>query len=390
VTELSHVTFARAVLQEAEADVPHAFLRRAQLAALPAVPAQSVIEVPAFLMDLGLRRWRDPAWLFTGTLERNPGWTERWAGLRERQGAGFDAAVRAWEGGAATSADLVAGLESLVIFTGDDAAAIRFADAIASGVRGVDSARLAIGLAAIASIEDPPEALRRLETAGAVACTPLGRFLIELRKVALYIKRLQDYGAARALITELGTVADGARDAYVVSEADAAAMHALLLNLRALVEVREDDILGAVETMREAAAIMPEDGFVIVPEEMADRYRAQVRINLVQSLWLSGRATEALQRINAHVTITRTEHPYSLSEALLVAAYFSFLGGECAMAVSYCMEAERLVSSEGTPTRLAMCRRIATGSLARLGKRRRAEILARQMAKDPLGDHRLV
>jgi hypothetical protein len=239
-------------------------------------------------------------------------------------------------------------------------------------------------------LENPREAGRLFETARDLCTTHLGRYMAELRRAALLIKRVQDYPASRQLIQELQAEATSHGASWLLSEADMYGVQALLLNLRALIEVREDDLETALATMDEAAAIMPDDGFVIVPGDMADRYRAQVRINVVQTLWLLGHVPQAIQRINAHVTITRTEHPYSLSEALLVAGYFNFLGGEYGMALSYCMEAERLIASEGAPTRLAMCRRIAVGSLARMGKRRRADILAHHMVKDSLGDHRLV
>jgi hypothetical protein len=58
--------------------------------------------------------------------------------------------------------------------------------------------------------------------------------------------------------------------------------------------------------------------------------------------------------------------------------------------LSYCLEGERLLSREGVPTRLAMCRRIAVSALNGLGKRGRAEKLARAIPKDPLGEKFLV
>jgi hypothetical protein len=392
VTEilLPHVEFARYVLRSGELDVPQAFIRRAQLAALPAVPSGSVVEVPAYLIDLGLRRWRDPATLFLGSLARQRELAEVWETLELRQPRAIAAVTRAWDKGARSSDEVTADLESLVIFTGDDVAATRFASLLSESVRPLDSARMTVALATVRSLEDPVDAGRLFELARDLCTTGLGRYMAELRRVALIIKRIRDYAEARALIQELQAEATSHGASWVLSEADTAGVHALLLNLRALIEVREDDLPTALATMEEAAAIMPDDGFVIVPGDMADRYRSQVRINVVQTLWLLGQVPQALQRINAHVTITRTEHPYSLSEALLVAAYFNFMGGEYGMALSYCMESERLIAAEGAPTRLAMCRRIAVGSLARMGKRRRADILAHQMVRDPLGDHRLV
>ena len=387
---LPHVHFARDLLGDLTADLPYALVRRAQVAALPAVPAQSVVEVPAYLIDLGLRRWRDPALLFHGSLERNPGLRERWATYRDQQPSAFDACVRAWEAGERTSEEVAADIETLLVLTGDNEATLSLAKGVGAAVRTVDHARLAVDIAAMHSIDDPARSLELFDQALELARTPGGVFLIHLRRLALLIKRLGDFGAAYRLFAELWKGAVEAQRDYVVSDADASGMHALLLNLRALIEVRKEDYAAALRTMEEAEVVMPDDGFVVVSSEMADRYRSQVRINVVQTLWLTGQVTRALQRINAHVTITRTEHPYSLSEALLVAAYMCFLGGEHAMSLSYCMEAERLIAAEGTPTRLAMCRKIAVAALSRLGKVRRAEILARQLAKDPLGDHRLV
>ncbi|MCL2787343.1 MAG: hypothetical protein FWD59_02440 [Micrococcales bacterium] len=387
---LPHVDFARELLDDLTADLPYPLVRRAQVAALPAVPAQSVIEVPAYLIDLGLRRWRDPALLFRGSLERNPGLVERWATLREKQPAAFDACVRAWEAGKKTSEEVSADLETLLVLTGDNDAALSLARGVGAAVRSVDHARLAVGVATMCSLDDPTRSLQLLDEALDLVKAPGGAFFIHLRRLALFIKRLGDLGAAHRLFAELWRGAIEAQRDFVVSDADASGMHALLLNLRALIEVKKEDYSAALRTMEEAEVIMPDDGFVVINTDMADRYRAQVRVNAVQTLWLTGQARRALQRINAHVTITRAEHPYSLSEALLVAAYLCFLGGEHAMSLSYCMEAERLVAAEGTPTRLAMCRRIAVGALSKLGKTRRAEILARQLVKDPLGDHRLV
>jgi hypothetical protein len=213
---------------------------------------------------------------------------------------------------------------------------------------------------------------------------------VDLRVLALLIKRLHDYDGALAMIKDLMKVASGAVRQYVVSEADGEAMRVLLLNWRALIEVRQDRLFEAVTTMERAQAQMPDDGFVKVPPDMADRYRSQVRINVAQALWISGRESEAVTQINRHASITRSEHPYSLSEALLVAAYFNELSGHHSLSLSYCLEAERLLAREGVPTRLAMCRRVAVASLNGLGKRGRAEKLARAISKDPLGEKFLV
>jgi hypothetical protein len=387
---LPHIALARHIVASPSPELPYPLLRRAQLAALPALPAESSVTLPAVLLDLGLRRWRDPQLLFAGGLERDPELAGWWEQLKVGQDQAIAHQVGLWESGEKHSSSIGADLESLIVFTGDNSAGIGLARHLAAAVRPLDTPRLAVATATMTAMDDPAEAYKLLDRAWELALTPLAQFLIRLRQVALLIKRLYDYGAARNLITALQTAAGAALGGYIVSEADAAGMEALLLNLRALIEVREDDVLTAVDTMDRAARIMPDDGFVVVSEDMADRYRAQVRINVVQTLWLAGRRAEAVQRINSHVAVTRSEHPYSLSEALLVAAYINFLGGEHGMALSYCMEAERHVAAEGTPTRLMMCRRIAAGALARLGKTRRAQILARQMVKDPLGDHRLV
>jgi hypothetical protein len=384
------VAFAREVLEDTPPGLPYPFVRRAQVAALPSAPNQNSIEAPAYLMDMGLRRWRDPRSLFRATLEGHEHLKRRWVALARRQPERLVFQAREWEAGRRSSLDISADFETLTIFTGDDAAGWRFAELIDSSVRPVDTPRLATSLATMLSVTDAPKAYELLKRAAALTTDPVSRFLVDLRVLALLIKRLHDYEGARGMIKDLTKVASGAVRQYVVSEADGEAMRVLLLNLRALIEVREDRLFEAVTTMERAQAQMPDDGFVKVPPDMADRYRSQVRINVAQALWISGRESEAVTQINRHASITRAEHPYSLSEALLVAAYFNELSGHHSLSLSYCLEAERLLAREGAPTRLAMCRRVAVAALNGVGKRGRAEKLARAIPKDPLGEKFLV
>jgi hypothetical protein len=387
---LPHVTFAREVLEDPPQGLPYPFLRRAQVAALPAVPGQNSIEAPAYLMDMGLRKWRDPRSLFRHSLDKDERLRRRWAALARKQPESLAYQAREWETGRRTTGEISADFESLVIFTGDDAAGWRFAELLDSSVRPVDSPRLAVSLATMFSLTDAAKAYELLKKAAELTTDPVSRFLVDLRILALLIKRLGDYDGALAMIKDLTKVASSAVRHHVVSEADGEAMRVLLLNLRALVEIRQDRLFDCVTTMERAQAQMPDDGFVKVPVDMADRYRAQVRINVAQALWVCGRESEAVTQINRHATVTRQEHPYSLSEAVLVAAYFNELAGNHSLALSYCLEAERLLAREGVPTRLAMCRRVAVSALAGVGKRNRAEKLARAIGKDPLGERFLV
>ncbi|MDR1393053.1 MAG: hypothetical protein LBJ62_03670 [Bifidobacteriaceae bacterium] len=387
---LPHVAFAREILDEAPPGLPYPFVRRAQVAALPSLPDTNSIEAPAYLMDMGLRRWRDPRSLFRATLDTNIRLKRRWGILKSKQPERLAYQAREWEADRRSTDEISADFETLTIFTGDDAVGWRFAELLDSSVRPVDTPRLAASMATMLSIDEAPKAYRLLQRAAELTSDPVSHFLVDLRILALLIKRLHDYAGAQSLIKDLTRVASGAVRDYVVSEADGEGMRVLLLNLRALIEVREERYFDAVTTMERAQAQMPDDGFVKVPSDMADRYRAQVRINVAQALWISGRESEAVTQINRHASITRAEHPYSLSEALLVAAYFNELSGHHSLSLSYCLEAERLLAREGVPTRLAMCRRIAVAALNGVGKRGRAEKLARAIPRDPLGERFLV
>ncbi|MDR1799753.1 MAG: hypothetical protein LBR19_07745 [Bifidobacteriaceae bacterium] len=385
-----HVAFAREVVEAAPPGLPYAFMRRAQVAALPAVPVDNSIEVPAYLVDMGLRRWRDPQTLFTASLARQDALQKRWKRLAEHQGEAHMMLARHWETDQLSSAEVTSNLETLVMFTGDDEAGTHLAELLVASTRPIDTPRLATATATMVSLSDPHKAEELLRRAVVVATDPVSKFLLGLRLVALFIKRLHDHASAQALIKDLTKVASAAVSNYVLSEADGEAARVLLLNLRALIETHEERYFEAVTTMERARAMMPADGFVLVPSDMADRYRAQVRINTAQALWLAGRESEAVSVANEHASITRTEHPYSLSEALLVAALFNELSHNHTLALSYLLEAERLLIREGAPHRLATCRRIAVAALDGCGKRRRAEKLARALVKDPLGERFLV
>jgi hypothetical protein len=257
-------------------------------------------------------------------------------------------------------------------------------------VRVIDLPRLAVAVAAVLAIEHPRSAMKLLRHTSTLIDDPSARFMVGLRMAALAVKRLRDHAGAEVLLKQLTTAAHAAVNNRAVSDADGAAMMALILNLKALVEVQQDRLLDSVATMRLAADTMPEDGFVKLSEDMADRYRGQVRANVVQALWLSGQESSAVAAVNQHATVTRGEHPYSLSEALTLAAYFNELAGRHTLSLSYCHEAERMLGKEGAPSRLAVCRRIAAAALAGSGKVGRAEKLARSLPKDPLGERFLV
>jgi hypothetical protein len=387
---LAHTVLARDVLSGDTAQLPYAFVRRAQVAALPALPAESTKEAPAYLMDLGLRRWTDPQALFEATLAAHTPLAQRWRRLSERQRESLVMRVRQWEVGQVSSMAMAADLESLVLCTGDHAAARLLAGAISSSVRPVDTPRLAVGCAAVLAARDPGTAKKLLRMASSQVDDPVSKFLIGLRMAALAIKRQHDLEGARSLLRRLSTMATSAVGSHTVAEADGQAMLALILNLQALVEVHEDRPLDAATTMARAASAMADDGFVRISGDMADRYRAQVRANVVQSLYLAGRESEAVAAANHHGSQTRMEHPYSLSEALSLAGYFNQLVNNHTLALSYCHEAERLLIREGAPLRLAMCRRIAVVCMAGIGKVTRAEKLAKALVKDPLGERFLV
>ena len=387
---LPHVAFARDMLAGETDRLPYPLVRRAQVAALPALPMGDSIEAPSYLMDLGLRRWPDPKRVFDGTLATNRSLAERWRRLAERQDDAVVMRVRQWEVGHCASQAISADLETMVQFTGDQAMASVLAGAIGSSVREIDSPRLAVACAATLCSEQPKTSMKLLSQASALVTDPVSKFLVGLRLAALSIKRLKDYDLANNLLKQLSTMGVAAVAGHVVSEADGHAMRALILNLQALVEVQQGQMLDAVDTMDKAANIMPPDGFVRVTRDMADRYRSQVRANVAQALWLAGQESKAVARINEHSSITRREHPYSLSEALTVAAFFNELARGHTLALSYCHEAERLLVREGAPGRLANCRRIAVVALNGMGKTARAQKLARAIPKDPMGERILV
>ena len=93
---LPHVVFARQVLDEAPPGLPYPFVRRCQIAALPSVPQENTIEAPTYLMDMGLRRWRDPQVLFKGTLGKQPGLKKAWGPLAAEQDEALVLQARAW------------------------------------------------------------------------------------------------------------------------------------------------------------------------------------------------------------------------------------------------------------------------------------------------------
>ncbi|MDR3202290.1 MAG: hypothetical protein LBT54_04060, partial [Bifidobacteriaceae bacterium] len=107
---LPHVVLAREMVADVQADFPYALLRRAQVAALPALPADNFVEAPSYLVDLGLRRWRDPATLFAGGLARNPRLARRWEELKAGQEPALVMLARAWETGQCSTAAVNAGL----------------------------------------------------------------------------------------------------------------------------------------------------------------------------------------------------------------------------------------------------------------------------------------
>jgi len=387
---LPHVAFARELLAGDASTLPYPVVRRAQVAALPASPVHNSIETPAYLMDLGLRRWRDPKAVFDATLAKRPSLQERWRVLSQHHDDDVVMRVRQWEVGQCSSQAVAADLESLVLFTGDNEVAKTLAGAISSSVRTIDFPRLAVACAAVLSIEQPKSASKLLSHASTLSTDPVSKFLLGLRLAALVIKRLKDHETSYAVLKQLTQLAGAAVASHVVSDADGQAMRALVLNLQALIEVQQDRLIESVSTMYKAGAIMPDDGFVQVSSEMADRYRAQVRANTVQALWLSGEESKAVALANEHGSVTRREHPYSLTEALTLAGYFNELAGGHTLALSYCQEAERLLVREGAPHRLANCRRIAVAALAGCDKTSRAEKLARALVKDPLGERFLV
>ncbi|WP_448059239.1 hypothetical protein [Cellulomonas hominis] len=388
---LPHVRLAREALALGPgAGLPAVFLHRAQLAAIPASPAQSFVETPAHLIDLGVRRWREPQVFFEESLRLRPEWQGRWSALVADQDSAMERVLAGWRQGAVSAPEVEAVTESLAVFTGDLVTAGRLADGVLAAERPVDDVRLAVVLATLICWPRPGDAVALLHRAAALSRTIIGGYLVQLRIAAVLSKRADRQDEAMAVLdrVEHDVLAAGAR--HRMAAADQGAIRALVANLRALVNLRRGDRAGALAAVTESAGLMPDGGFVLVSRDMADRYRAQVRINLCLMYLLLGRGHEAVAAADLHVRATRREHPYSLSEALTVAAYVHQQQGVPAMALSYCREAEPLLRREGAPVRLRLCRQVAVAALAAAGRSTKAAALARALAADPLGLRRLL
>lgn len=378
------VLLARDVLSALDAapdlKMPKALKARALMAAVPHIPTVRSHFAPNFGSDLGVRISTDPQDFLGPALQamqiEQPTHSAAMA-------ADFAAA---WESDKLTESEFVANMDTLISFAGQWAAASEIAARVVTSTKRPTTYRAwtYLGAAAVASGSNYAGELYR-EASVSSDATAASTAMSVIRGAAWAIKRNQDeVGGRKMLDALLMDVSDWAHENRI-SEADRDVLSAVALNLRALVAVRSKDVEAAMSDLDRAKSLIEADGVVVVGDNERRRYRAQITVNMTQLFCKQNSLSNASDSMRTLTDWTRTNHPESLSEALTVCGYVSYLQSNYEESERDLREATHLIADEGAPSRLLVARKIRAVSLAKLGKHEEAEALVLAAEMDPIG-----
>jgi len=382
---ISSVATARLVTARPRGPWAPGFIERAHAAALPSTMAQMTIRTPAYLTDLGLRRWTDPGQFFALNLQLSPDIEEAHSDLQLLDDISISSLIGQWESDLVDDSTMTGHLESALVFSQSDDLARQIGAAIASSRRKPSSIRMMIDLASVMANIDAAKALSILDAACAQTPDPIGKALIMLRQASVLVKRAHDHSGASDVMDKMERLSALWCSEYRISESDQRVVLGVVKNLRALSATQAGDLEGALHLVEEAVKLIGTENLVTVEADMAARYRAQARINRAQAQEAMGRRSEAVQTAVGHVDLVREDHPFSLSEGLLVASIFCAKSGDHSRAFEYAQEAELLVMCEASPTRLAHSRRMKAIALDGMGRSAEARAIVETISEDPLG-----
>ena len=343
------------------------------------------IRTPAYLTDLGLRRWTDPGQFFALNLQLSPDIEEAHSDLQLLDDISISSLIGQWESDLVDDSTMTGHLESALVFSQNDDLARQIGAAIASSRRKPSSIRMMIDLASVMANIDAAKALSILDAACAQTPDPIGKALIMLRRASVLVKRAHDHSGASDVMDEMERLSALWCTEYRISESDQRVVLGVVKNLRALSATQTGDLEGALHLVEEAVKLIGTENLVTVEADMAARYRAQARINRAQAQEAMGRRSEAVQTAVGHVDLVREDHPFSLSEGLLVASIFCAKSGDHSRTFEYAQEAELLVMREASPTRLAHSRRMKAIALDGMGRSAEARAVVETISEDRLG-----
>jgi hypothetical protein len=341
-----------------------------QAAGLHAAPRTTA--APEYLNDLGVRRSEEPKTFWQAHLELF-GWEDN-----------YDVADNARRMGGLAPNEAIALADATVLLVGDyegPAAALadRHAELLAEASAGALS-RYAVLLSALGDRRSF-DAFREVMRRGTVrqATTAAHRY------AATQLKRLGDVDGGIATLDALQAATDQRVADGSVSPADAAAIRALVDNLRALAYVQRKEFAAAQGLIDHAAALVQGAGDAIVTPDEARRYQAQVSLNNAQLALGAGDLSRANHLFAQNVARCRADTQDYLSEALSAAGLGLLRAGSSLPAVAALEESVTLICHEAAPLRLELTRKLLGAALARAGKPDLGCRVMQVIRHDPLG-----
>nr|ARU08076.1 hypothetical protein [uncultured bacterium] len=362
----------------------YGLVERARSAALPGLPHTRLPVQTNYLTDLGVRGMTEAAAFLDGHLRIQDLTSHADDSIQPMKPSEW--ATR-WADGQYREYDFCALIDAHVCFAGNWSMARELTTAVLSAAKPLGThVALLYAAAAMASDADSVFDAEELFVRAAEA-TPaiVDSMLAELRLAAFVLKRRNEPSRALEILDRLRHRACDAESRYVISPADRMTMCALVANLAALAFIRQGEPREAFDSISNADELLPRDGWVMVERDAAHRYTSQVKTNLAQMLAKRGDSAAALRVMDENIAHNRASHPESLGETLSIAAYFHYRGNSFARALELISEAYRHVRLEGSPARLAKCRKIAVAALHTGGRAGEAERIIGRMHHDPLG-----
>ncbi len=359
-------------------EIPRTAWLRANIAAIPASPAFRPHCCQNYASDLGVRYRPDPKIYLTEVLKS--------INYIESDTMSPQSFFQEWVHEGSDELVLAHHFDALINFAGEWEFAGEVAKLFWTTFRSGNDLSLLTYCASAASRVDiaiSEEIYRYIESR---AYSPGNQVMSRVRHIAKLIKRDGDLDAAAIFINQTQAQIDNYCQSHSISSGDSAVYHSIVDNIHGLLLSKLKKYGDAYALLTSAAERMKmADGLVTIEEDPRLRYFEQIQVNRVQLLLLQDRLEEALNMARRHADWVKSNHDFSLSEALHILGYAEYLCMDYHDAKGHWEEAMLLSAEHGLVTPLNALRKGLSVVYGKLGNDDRSIEVYKSISTDPAG-----
>lgn len=374
----NHFVDVARYLTENGGEIPRTAWLRANIAAIPASPAFRPHCCQNYASDLGVRYRPDPKIYLTEVLKS--------INYTESDAMSPQSFFQEWVHEGSDELVLAHHLDALINFAGEWEFAGKVAKLFWTTFRSGNDLSLLTYCASAANRVDMAISEEIYAYIESRAYSPGNQVMSRVRHIAKLIKRDGNLNAAAIIINQTQALIESYCQSHSISSGDAAVYHSIVDNIHGLLlsKLKKNEEAYALLT-RAAERMRMADGLVTIEEDPHLRYFEQIQINRIQLLLLQDRLGEALNMARRHTDWVRSNHDFSLSEALHILGYVEYLCTNYHDAKSHWEEAMLLSAEGGLITPLNALRKGLSVVYGKLGNDERSIEVYKSISADPAG-----